>query len=277
MNEIQKKAFELLELFVGICEKWNIDYYLVCGSALGAVKYQGFIPWDDDIDVAMLRKDYVRFLEIAPKELPDWCFLQNYTTDYAYPRIGTKLRNSNTTFMEIGVEHLPIHHGIYIDIFPLDGHPEYVLEKISFEIKKKLYLWQCFCGLSGHESMRVSVRNKVFRMLGYHKRTQRTLKKLESLYTSYVPEKSDLWCNYGNSTDRKEYAPRWHYGAGTWAAFEGLRVRIPEQYDAYLTQKYGNWREDPPKEKQISNHHYKFCDVSIPYTEYVDEKIPMDS
>ena len=76
MNDIQKKVFEQLEQFIYICEKWDIKYFLVCGSALGAVKYRGFIPWDDDVDVAMLRDDYERFLKIAPKELPNWCFLQ---------------------------------------------------------------------------------------------------------------------------------------------------------------------------------------------------------
>ena len=77
MTDLQKRSFELLGIFVRICEKWDIPYYLVCGSALGAVKYGGFIPWDDDIDVGLLRKDYERSLLVAPQELPEWCFLQN--------------------------------------------------------------------------------------------------------------------------------------------------------------------------------------------------------
>ena len=71
MTEIQKKSFELLCQFVEICEKLDLEYFLVCGSALGAVKYGGFIPWDDDVDVAMHREDYERFLEQAPKLLPE--------------------------------------------------------------------------------------------------------------------------------------------------------------------------------------------------------------
>ena len=112
MNDLQRKSFELLQIFVAICEKWNIPYYLVCGSALGAVKYGGFIPWDDDIDVGLLRPDYQRFLEIASGELPDWCFLQNYKTEKYYSHTFTKLRNSNTTFIEEDVADLEMNHGI---------------------------------------------------------------------------------------------------------------------------------------------------------------------
>ena len=199
MNDVQKKAFEMLRIFIDICEKWNIKYYLLCGSALGAVKYQGFIPWDDDIDVGLLRKDYRRFLEVAPKELPEWCFLQNYSTDPANPFASTKLRNSNTTFLQISVAHLPINHGIFIDVFPLDGYPQGCGARMLFELRKKILLWKCFCSLSGPEDPKVRFRNKVFRILGYHRRTPRTLEKLENLYSQYPPEESDLWCNYCNS------------------------------------------------------------------------------
>ena len=78
MTPLQKTEFALLECIVSICSRLNLRYYLVCGSALGAVKYGGFIPWDDDIDVGMPREDYNRFLSMAPSLLPDHLFLQNY-------------------------------------------------------------------------------------------------------------------------------------------------------------------------------------------------------
>ena len=246
MNNLQKKVFELLQIFVGICEKWDIPYYLVCGSALGAVKYGGFIPWDDDIDVAMLREDYQRFLEVAPPELPQWCFLQNYRTDPVFPHTFSKLRNSNTTFIEEGVSHLPINHGIYLDIFPIDGHPTGRIEKLLFMLCKKGSDWIRFSVLEDNRNKKVRNRNKVLRFLGCHNKTAQAHQLLEKLYCRFPLEKSDLWCNYGNWQGELEYAPKWQYGNGTWAVFEGMRVRIPEQYDAYLTQKYGDWRSDPP-------------------------------
>ena len=100
MTELQKKEFEMLCLVVDICNQLDLEYYLVCGSALGAVKYNGFIPWDDDVDVALPRKDYELFLSKASSMLPSWCFIQNYRTDPKFPLLGTKLRNSKTTFIE---------------------------------------------------------------------------------------------------------------------------------------------------------------------------------
>ena len=78
MNDLQKVEFELLKVFIETCEKLNLNYFLVCGSALGAVRHGGFIPWDDDMDVGMYREDYNKFMELAPALLPEGLFLQNY-------------------------------------------------------------------------------------------------------------------------------------------------------------------------------------------------------
>ena len=118
MTELQEKEFRLLQIFVEICEKLKLRYFLVCGSALGAVKYKGSIPWDDDVDVGMPRRDYDVFKKEAQKLLPNGVFLQNYETDPAYPQVFSKLRDSNTTYIEKSVAHLPINHGIYIIMIP---------------------------------------------------------------------------------------------------------------------------------------------------------------
>lgn len=268
MNEAQEAAFDLLRQFVAICEKWDIKYYLVCGTALGAAKYQGFIPWDDDIDVGLLRPDYQRFLEVAPKELPDGYFLQNYKTEPQFHQTFSKLRNSNTTFIELGVANLAINHGIYIDIFPIDGQPKGYFEKLHFFACRKLCEWIRFSALDNPSQRKVRIRNKLLRIFGCHKHIAEAQERIERLNSKYPPETSELWCNYGNWQGKLEYAPRWHYGEGTWATFEGLRVRIPENYDAYLTQKYGDWRSDPPEEAQRTHHRVVVCDAHRPYTYY---------
>ena len=269
MNDTQKVLLELLKIFVDICDEHNLEYYVVAGTALGAVKYQGFIPWDDDIDVAMPRRDYEKFLQLAPKSLPQWCFLQNYKTDPAFPHVFTKLRNSNTTFLETGTAKLPINHGIYIDIFQIDGYPEDEKEIRKLEWNKKILAWQQYCALEGSKNWKVRLRRPFMRMLGYHKRTAKTMKRLDDLIQKYPPENASIWCCHGNRQGKREYAPRWHYGKGTQAVFEGLTVRIPEQFDPYLTQKYGNWRAELPKEQQKSHHTYLICDPDKPYTSYM--------
>ena len=268
MTELQKKTLDLLIPVIGICQKLELNYYLVCGSALGAVKYGGFIPWDDDMDVGLPRPDYQRFVQEAPAMLPEGYFLQNYRTDPAFPHVFSKLRDSNTTLIEHGVAHLDMNHGICIDIFPLDGYPSGKWPQKVFNLRKKLYSWMQYCALAKGPDKKVEFRNSIFRLMGYHKRTAKTLEKMERLYMRYSTETSEIWCNHGNWQRELEYAPRWHYGAGTEMTFEGLTVRVPEAYDAYLTQKYGDWRSDPPKEKQASHHSYLVCDVNRPYTEY---------
>ena len=111
-------------MFVQICDRLQMEYFMLCGSALGAIKYGGFIPWDDDIDVGLYREDYERFCKEAPMLLPKKFFLQNYASDPDFPAIYSKLRDSSTTSIEKSVAKLPINHGISIDIFPLDGYPK---------------------------------------------------------------------------------------------------------------------------------------------------------
>lgn len=268
LNELQKTELDLLIPVVEICRKLDLTYYLVCGSVLGAAKYQGFIPWDDDMDVGLPRPDYERFLQAAPALLPEGYFLQNYRTDPAFPHVFSKLRDSNTTLIEHSLAHLDMNHGVCIDIFPLDGYPARKWEQKVFELRKKVYSWMQYCALGRGPDPKVEFRNRIFRLLGYHKRTAKTLAKMDRLYSRYATEGSEVWCNHGNWQGKLEYAPRWHYGVGTELIFEGLAVQVPENYDAYLTQKYGDWRSDPPPEKQASHHSYKVCDVHRPYTDY---------
>ena len=272
MNGVQSKACQLLRCFVEICEKLNIPYYLVCGTALGAVKYQGFIPWDDDVDVGLLRPDYERFLREAPDHLPEYYFLQNYRTDPRFPQPYSKLRDSRTTFIETNKAHLPIHHGIYIDIFPLDGYPQDKKQQNLLRWRKRFLSWQWGCALEGKRSAVAKVHCTFFRLIGCRNRTAKLLEKYEKVISAWPVEDAQVWCNHGNWQGEREYAHRSQYGAGTMAVFEGIPVRIPENYDAYLTQKYGDWRADLPQEQKKSHHFNLVTDPDRPYTHYTQGK-----
>lgn len=254
MNDVQQAAFDLLLRFTNICEKLNLRYYLVCGSALGAVKYGGFIPWDDDIDVAMMREDYERFLEEAPALLPEYCVLQNMHTNSAFPLLMTKLVNINTTLIEKIYLQLPIHHGIFIDIFPLDGYPKGKIESGVFEVCKWTY-----------NKLRCVAYRYGYKFFGLN----RIMLRYERLLKKYNCSGAALICNHGNWQGKLEYTPPEEYGQGTWSKFEGLPVRIPERYDEYLTRKYGNWRKELPIEQQISHHKFLKCDPFHSYKEYL--------
>lgn len=269
MTDLQRTEFEILKEFVRICNELNLTYYLVCGTALGAVKYHGFIPWDDDIDVALSRPDYEKFCKCAQNMLPKNLFLQNHNTQSAYPRIYSKIRNSDTTYIEKSVSNLPINHGVFIDVFPLDGYPEMPSAIKRLECTKKRIKLQIECALNVDYGF---LRNTFFaieRLLGFHKRTQRLVDRLEKELSAWQIDSSKIWCNHGNWQGKLEYAPREQYGEGVMMKFEGLDVRVPERYDEYLTQKYGDWRADLPPEQQVGHHYYEVCDCTQSYQNYI--------
>lgn len=274
MNDLQKKELEILTLFIDICEKLDLTYYLVCGSALGAVKYGGFIPWDDDIDIGLFRSDYEKFLREAPMFMPDWMFIQNYRTEENFPLLMTKLRDSRTTMIESDFADVDMNHGICIDVFPLDGYPLDAKTVEIFEKKKRYFTRRQFVRMMGKRGR--FIRNFrttgiwiLYRCFGYCRNTTRLMSQYEAFLSSYPVEGSNLICNHGNWQGKLEYAPAVQYGDGVMAEFEGVHVRIPTQYDAYLQQKYGDYTQDPPQEKQVSHHKYTVIDTHQPYTVYI--------
>ena len=274
MNDLQKKELEILKYFIQICDELNLKYYLVCGSALGAVKYKGFIPWDDDVDVALLRPDYERFLEKAPEMLPEWIFVQNYRTEKEFPLLMTKLRDSRTTLIEEDFAQLPIHHGIFVDVFPLDGYPQDSRDIVQFEKKKKYLMRRQFVRMMGKRgkfgaNIRTTGLWFLYRFFGYCKDTRKLLSKYEKFLASYPVCTSRVICNHGNWQGKLEYAEVEQYGEGIEAEFEGISVRIPERFDAYLRQKYGDYMQELPIEQQKSHHKNLIVDCGKSYKAYM--------
>lgn len=267
MTELQQTEFQILFELDKVCKKLEIPYFLVCGSALGAVKYGGFIPWDDDIDVAMYRQDYERFLQEAPARLPANLFLQNFKTDPGFPQIYSKLRNSNTTFIEKTAAKLPIHQGVFIDIFPLDGYPRKRFQQKWLEFRKHLYNSML---LSAFDLPRVSTLQRLWRMLGISTHTATVAGYYDRMIRRYEPKESELLCNHGNWQGVLDYAPKSYFDDGVNADFSGLSVRVPVQYDAYLRRKYGNYEDELPSELQTGHHTYAVCDCTRSFLIYTN-------
>ncbi len=267
LERIQMTEVELLRAFVDYCERHHLRYYLSDGTLLGAVRHGTIIPWDDDMDVQMPRPDYEKFIAAAQAELPAHVFLQNYKTDPEFPFPITKLRNSNTTFVETGLAHLHMNHGIYLDIFPLDGVPS---RDEHFRRRKKL-LWYAYAvsACNGASTKDCNLRGKIsmagLRLLTAFTTSQKILEKEEIFRRKYAFDESEFVdSSYNCACDARAWL-----GEGKLVSFYDFQCRIPENADACLREQYGDYWQLPPVEERCPPHHVVVCDLDKPYTEYV--------
>ncbi len=265
MNESDKKnlrKLQLIELDIlkevdRICKKNKITYYLGEGSLLGAIRHNGFIPWDDDIDVIMMREEYEKFLKVAPKELKKQYSLQHSTTIKNYWSPYMKVRFLDTSFYrQSHIKHLTKDNGPDLDIFPIDNVPKLnsfkqkmqaneikILRKaISYKLKvykpKRLihYIIKYTFGL-------LSI-NKLHKML------DKTFKKYNNPNNKYAVNLASYY-DY-----RRETSPKEWYGKPRMVRFEDKEFPVPSEAEKLLTLIYGDYMILPPVEKRVIKHHW---------------------
>ncbi len=266
IKDLQKLGLDLFKAVIEVCEKLQLKYYLLGGTLLGAVRHKGFIPWDDDIDVGMPRKDYEIFIQKAQGLLPEHYFVQNCYTEGKFSMAFCKIRNSNTTFIETSVKDFKINHGIFIDIFPLDYYPQDRKKKKQF-YKKKLW-WDRIIRkkFTWKYTIKAKIKNMLLRLLTFPIAPNKAAKKLDKLFKEV--SSSDMIANYCGAWGEKEIVPKDWYGEGVQLEFEGLKVNAPAQYDKWLTQVYGDYMQLPPEEKRVSHHYTEVIDLEKSYSCY---------
>lgn len=139
LRELQRTQVEILEIVDDLCKQNHISYSLYAGTLLGAVRHKGFIPWDDDLDICMLRSDYERFLKCWKENPVKEYLLQNKETDPDFTQSFSKIRKDHTTFLQPGEEPYKYHKGIFIGIFPIDRVPKTALSLRAFQIECMVY------------------------------------------------------------------------------------------------------------------------------------------
>jgi len=267
--ELKEAELEIFRAFLTVCEKLQLRYYVLGGTLLGAVRHQGFIPWDDDIDIGMPRADYEVFVAEGQKYLPEHLFIQTHRTDPAYPNNFAKIRNSNTAFIESAVKDIPINHGVFVDVFPLDRCEEKKKRK-RFEALNTLYglrLYLVF-SLERPRRLRTTLFNTALKILFPSGR--RVVEKRERLYTS-MPA-GPLMANFSGAWGEKEIMPAQWYAEPKVLSFEGLEVNAPAEYEKWLTHVYGDYRKLPPVEKQVTHHYTEVIDLEKSYKYYSKEQ-----
>jgi len=275
MKEIWAVELDLLNELMRVCHKYDIKFFVDSGTVLGAVRHKGFIPWDDDIDVALLRDDYEKLCKVAPKEFTHPYFWQTEQTDPGVLRGHAQLRNSETTAI-LKVEYdskLKFNQGVFLDVFPLDKIPEDVEEINKFNDKIKEYKEKCLdysvfmpSRYTVPKSLYKRVLKSIVRPIGaliyryYYNR-------FEKLLLSYNNSNSDLVSEvyFAHISHRTMWKSSW-YSSSIYMDFEMLKVPLPVGYKEYLDTTYGNWKEFV---KGASLHKGVIFDINKPYTEYI--------
>lgn len=247
-REVQLKGYEILNVVVDICEKHGLTYYLSSGTLLGAIRHDGFIPWDNDIDIEMPLPDYRRFLRIAKEELPDTLFLQTYFSDPGYNEMWAKVRANNTTSLPLAWKKMDIHWGIGIDIFPVVGiYENAFLRKMQIKLHAICRTLLAKDFLVATDSPDLSLP-KVRVLFAIPKGIRILLCRLMEQFTFRDPSKektSSLVFVEINYAMKREA-----YGSGLKKKFESREFVIPQDYDYVLTQLYGDYMTPPPVEER---------------------------
>lgn len=271
LDKLKNKQLEILKVFIECCEKLKLKYFLAFGTLIGAVRHGGFIPWDDDIDLYMPRENYDFFVKNYSKYMPENYFMQTMDTDPLYALNFGKLRDSNTTLIEKHVLNIDINHGVFIDIFPLDGYIKGHNKVLDLRVKENPLFEE------PDKNIISNTLNSINKKLAY-KLGESIPNKLKSdISRKAIPKDNPKYsdCEYVASlADGFSIIPlkKSLFGEGVKIKFENLYANAPECYHEYLTILYGDYMKLPPKEQREPHHNFHFVDTDKSFREYGDYK-----
>lgn len=256
LRNLQLTELEILKVVDKFCNKHNIKYSLYAGTALGAVRHKGFIPWDDDVDIVMTRQEFEKFCEMWSKHPIDGYYFQN-PNDYSEKIFNInhgKIRKDNTILLSEGEDLNDGHHGVWIDIFILDK------VKDSFWGKKSVYFWGVVRTIFSRNEISYNVGSlvkMVFKILnsipyGFKRKlvsvANKKVQKYKKLSSGYE------WVDLSTITCFKIYFPKILVEKFSKIKFEDSDLTIFSDYDKLLTLEYGDYMQLPPVEDRVCKH-----------------------
>ena len=257
LRKVQLVLLEIAKEIKRVCDDNNIKYFLDSGTLLGAIRHFGFIPWDDDLDIGMMREDYEKFCRIAPQCLKEDYFLQTWENDDYYALPFAKVRKNHTVYVENKASKRA-KNGFYVDIFAYDYAPKSNREK-EILLKKLANIERILLMKCGYEPWNSANKIDIVKRFGYLPYQIRSvlnektnlIKQYEALATS-VSHSSEIYPQIG--IVKGYFIPYKVFGEGIDHTFEDEIFRIPEDYDLYLTSMYGDYMTLPPVEKRENLH-----------------------
>lgn len=265
LQKIWNVELDLLIQFIRVCKKYNLQYYLSGGTLLGCIRHGGFIPWDDDIDIDMPRKDYEKLCSVASMEFQYPYFWQTASSDPGYFSGHAKLRNSNTLCIIPEDMYFCYNKGIFIDIFPLDNLPDSKIKRWFFCHMVYILKTIIIFGSPAYQAYSHKLLSRICRPVCKLIYEIKTLKSLSNKY--------DCLCMHYEGTETKFFAPISAFPlrkAAYWRkelyceivkkSFENIDVYVPEKYHDILSQLFGNYMNPLQIE---SNHRVIYFNAEV--------------
>lgn len=265
---LQQKIIGNLEAIDHVCREHGLRYYLWAGTMLGAVRHKGFIPWDDDMDICMPRPDYEQLISHWREWLPQPYEVIAPETDPTYPYPFAKIEDASTTVLER--PDFKFLEGVYIDVFPIDGVPSDEQERKRHF--KRYKLWRHLLFLRGRDPFKHGHGPRSWLPWLLHKTFSLAWlqRKVRSYMVKYDYEQSAYVCDYDDGL--RGCIEKRLLGTAQEYPFEGKRFMGVEHYDEYLSNKYGDYMQLPPAEKQIQHHFFRL-DLNRPYKKTTIEEM----
>ena len=252
IQHLQKVILSIAKDIDTLCRRNNIEYYLLGGSCIGAIRHKGFIPWDDDLDIMMTHENYDKFIEACRKQLdPSKYFIQEARKDW--PLNFTKIRLKGTTLHELEDDYASKDmRGIYVDVFCLDNVPDNNILAILQYILSKYYL--CYLlGLRKYKS--ASFKKKIMIALSSPMKIKFIRRAVVGFIEKYNNKNTKrLGFFYGRTRLRNSITDRRVYGVPRYVSFEDTELPVPEYFHEYLTQMFGDYMKLPPIEQRQGLH-----------------------
>lgn len=266
LKKLQRIQTEILKDFDKICQKYELSYFLLGGSGIGVVRHQGFIPWDDDIDVAMPRKDYDVLLHAIEEEMGEKYRILTPLKDKNYSVNVTKIQKLGTKFVPYHAKDSKCERCIDIDIFPLDHMPD-DKKKRAKQLKRTWFLnkliflrgsGEPIIPLTGWKKNAAAIICKVVHLVMklFHVSPAFLYRLLEKEETRYNNQDTQYMNTFRVTMSDRSYISKEEMYPLIEMPFEDMTVYMPHAYDAYLTRLFGDYMQMPPKEKRVNHCPY---------------------
>lgn len=266
LHEIQQIILKTLTAIDGVCRRHGLRYYLIAGTMLGAVRHGGFIPWDDDADVAMPRPDYEKFIRHANEWLPAPYELVESRINPAYPYNFARVHDSSTTYvLRRAFNYVG---GIPVDVFPLDGMTGAGLKRRLHYSRYNVLNRLLYYSLTDPYKHGRGLRSVFINTVRKFSTLERRHAAINRLQQQFDYETSALTADHDNKP-RRGILPREVYGRGTDITFEGHTFKGVDRPDEYLRYCYGDYMTPPAKRPPLN---FRFIDTALPYRDFKSER-----